>query len=132
MASPANSSTQAGGSGNKKSDAIGDLMQRLGIEEDELDDLVFEEEEESAPKQGIKWMALWRRDVTIEQIISAPKYIDVKVIESPDKVWRFTGFYGELKWEDKYKSWDKLRELNGQFNLPLGDHGRFQRNSLFL
>jgi hypothetical protein len=91
IASPANSSTQAGGSGNKKSDAIGDLMQRLGIEEDELDDLVFEEEEESAPKQGIKWMALWRRDVTIEQIISAPKYIDVKVIESPDKVWRFMG-----------------------------------------
>jgi hypothetical protein len=37
---------------------------------------------------------IWRRDVTIEQIISAPKYIDVKVIESPDKVWRFTGFYG--------------------------------------
>jgi endonuclease/exonuclease/phosphatase family metal-dependent hydrolase len=33
--------------------------------------------------------------------------------------------YGELKWEDKYKSWDKLRELNGQFNLPLVIMGDF-------
>jgi hypothetical protein len=57
MASPASSASQPSGSGAKKAEAIGDLLQRLGIEEDELDDLVFEEEE-SAPKQGIKWMAL--------------------------------------------------------------------------
>jgi hypothetical protein len=30
-----------------------------GIEDDEIGDLIFEEEE-SAPKQGIKWMALAR------------------------------------------------------------------------
>ncbi|KAK1652385.1 hypothetical protein QYE76_070190 [Lolium multiflorum] len=57
MASPANSSNQASGSGSKKEEAIGDMLNRLGIEDDELDDLVFEDEE-SAPKQGIKWMAL--------------------------------------------------------------------------
>ncbi|KAK1629311.1 hypothetical protein QYE76_003626 [Lolium multiflorum] len=57
MASPATSSTQASGSGSKKEEAIGEMLNRLGIEDDELDDLVFEEEE-SAPKQGIKWMAL--------------------------------------------------------------------------
>jgi hypothetical protein len=57
MASPAQSSNQASGSGSKKPEAIGDLLQRLGIDDDELDDLVFEDEE-SAPKQGIKWMAL--------------------------------------------------------------------------
>jgi hypothetical protein len=35
------------------------MMQRLGIEEDEFDDLVLEEEME-APKLGLKWMALAR------------------------------------------------------------------------
>jgi hypothetical protein len=61
---------------------------------------------------------LWKRDITIEQIFSAPKFIDVKVIERPDKVWRLTGMYGEPKWEDKYKTWDKIRELNAQSALP--------------
>ena len=60
MASPANSSTQsaqANGSGSKKEEAIGDMLLRLGLEEDEIDDFVFEEEE-SAPKLGMKWMTL--------------------------------------------------------------------------
>jgi hypothetical protein len=57
MASPANSSNQASESGSKKEEAIGDMLISLGIEDDKLDDLVFEDEE-SAPKQGIKWMAL--------------------------------------------------------------------------
>jgi hypothetical protein len=35
------------------------MLQRLGIDEDELDDLVFEDEEE-APKEGLKWLALAR------------------------------------------------------------------------
>jgi hypothetical protein len=64
MASPAASSTsQAGGSGSKKAEAIDDLLQRLGIEEDEFDDLVFEEQE-SAPKEGMKWTALARIHTT--------------------------------------------------------------------
>jgi endonuclease/exonuclease/phosphatase family metal-dependent hydrolase len=40
------------------------------------------------------------------------------VIESTSKVWRLTGTYGEPRWEDKYKTWDKLRELNQNNNLP--------------
>ncbi|KAK1649225.1 hypothetical protein QYE76_067030 [Lolium multiflorum] len=40
-------------------EALDDLLNRLGIEEDEIDDLIFEEEE-AAPKEGIKWMALAR------------------------------------------------------------------------
>jgi hypothetical protein len=35
------------------------MLLHLGIEEDAMDDLVFEEEE-AAPKEGIKWMALAR------------------------------------------------------------------------
>jgi hypothetical protein len=56
MASPANSSNQASGSGSKQSETLDAMLLRLGIEEDELDDLIFEEEE-SISKE-IKWMAL--------------------------------------------------------------------------
>jgi hypothetical protein len=42
-----------------KLESINDMLQQLGIEEEEFDDLVFEEEEE-APKEGLKWMALAR------------------------------------------------------------------------
>jgi hypothetical protein len=51
------------GSGTKKVEAIDDLLQRLEIIDDEIDDLVFEKEE-SAPKEGIKWMALVRVHTT--------------------------------------------------------------------
>ena len=57
MASPVSSSNKASGLGSKKEEKIGDMMQRLGIEEDEFNDLVFAEEE-TAPKQGMKWLAL--------------------------------------------------------------------------
>jgi hypothetical protein len=69
-------------------------------------------------------LLLWKREITIQQIYSAPKYIDVKVLDGNNSVWRLTGFYGEPKWQDRYKSWDKMRELNGQYDLPwvvLGD-----------
>jgi hypothetical protein len=61
---------------------------------------------------------LWKREVVIEQKNSAPKYIDVRVIESPGKIWRLTSIYGEPKWEDKFKTWDKIRELHQNSNLP--------------
>jgi hypothetical protein len=47
------------GSGTKKAEGIDDMLQRLGIDVDEIDDFVFEEEE-PAPKECIKWMALAR------------------------------------------------------------------------
>uniref|UniRef100_A0ACD5ZER8 Uncharacterized protein n=1 Tax=Avena sativa TaxID=4498 RepID=A0ACD5ZER8_AVESA len=55
----ANSSNRPGGSGGKKAEAIDDMLNCLGIEEEEFDDLVFEDEE-CALKEGIKWMALAR------------------------------------------------------------------------
>jgi hypothetical protein len=33
------------------------MLQRLGFDEDELDDMVFEEEQD-VPKEGVKWLAL--------------------------------------------------------------------------
>jgi hypothetical protein len=66
----------------------------------------------------------WKKEIKIEQIYSHTNYIDVKVRESPTKIWRLTGIYGEPKWEDKYKTWDRLRSLRNESNLPwviLGD-----------
>jgi hypothetical protein len=60
MASPNSSSmNDPSGSGPKISEPIDELLHRLGIKDDEIDDLVFEEEE-SAPEEGVKWMALVR------------------------------------------------------------------------
>jgi hypothetical protein len=39
-------------------------------------------------------------------------------VESPDKEWRLTGIYGEPRWQDKYKTWDKLHELKVHNDLP--------------
>jgi hypothetical protein len=47
-------------------------------------------------------LLLWRREISIQQIFSHPKYIDVKVIEGPNKIWRLTGIYGEPRWEDRH------------------------------
>jgi hypothetical protein len=60
----------------------------------------------------------WKKEVIIQQIFSAPKYIDVKILESPGKIWRLTGIYGEPRWEDKYKTWDKIRDLKANHDLP--------------
>ena len=60
----------------------------------------------------------WKKEVVIEQIYSAPKYIDAKVIENPGKIWRLTGIYGEPRWEDRYKTWDKLR-VKEQFEFAV-------------
>jgi hypothetical protein len=53
------SSNKAEGSGSKKAESIDDMLQRLGIDEEEFDDLVFEEQED-APKEALNWMALLR------------------------------------------------------------------------
>jgi hypothetical protein len=69
-------------------------------------------------------LLLWKKEISIQQIFSAPNYIDVQINEGPNKVWRLTGIYGEPRWEDKYKTWDKIRELKNNSNLPwilLGD-----------
>jgi hypothetical protein len=60
----------------------------------------------------------WRKEIKVELIFSAPKYIDVRIIESVDKIWRLTGIYGEPRWQDKFRTWEKIRELNQNNTLP--------------
>jgi hypothetical protein len=57
--SESSSANQGSGVGKKKGESIDDLLLRLGIEEDESEDLIFEDEPD-APKEGVKWMALAR------------------------------------------------------------------------
>jgi ribosome-binding ATPase YchF (GTP1/OBG family) len=42
---------------------IDELLEKLGFEDDEVDDLIFEEETDD-PLEGIKWMALARVHTT--------------------------------------------------------------------
>jgi hypothetical protein len=70
-------------------------------------------------------LILWRREISMQQIFSAPKHIDVRIIEIPDKVWRLTSIYGEPRWENKHLIWDRIRELNDQHNLPWAITGDF-------
>jgi hypothetical protein len=78
----------------------------------------FEIVNPTTTRSGVGVFLFWKREVKIEQIYSHPKYIDVHVVESPSKIWRFTGIYEKPRWEDKYMSWDRIREFKNNSNLP--------------
>ncbi|XP_024196188.1 uncharacterized protein LOC112199393 [Rosa chinensis] len=62
---------------------------------------------------------LWDEDVAVEVQSSSDSHIDVVVGESSDpKRWRFTGFYGQPKVENRHLSWTLLRTLRLHGNLP--------------
>jgi hypothetical protein len=67
-------------------------------------------------KGGI--IMMWRREVKLYQIEACPDYIDVRIEEEDSKIWRFTGLYGEFKWTEKYKTWDRIRKIHQRNNLP--------------
>ena len=55
-------------------------------------------------------------------------YIDAFIGNSQQDEWRFTGFYGEPKWQDKHLSWQCLQDLHAAVNLPwlvMGDINEF-------
>jgi hypothetical protein len=60
----------------------------------------------------------WKREVTVQLLLSGPTFIDVKIVER-DKQWRFTGIYGEFRWQDKHLKWQRMRELRANHDLPL-------------
>ena len=35
-----------------------------------------------------------------------------------DNVWRFTGMYGEPRWQDKHLIWQRLRDLHAIADMP--------------
>lgn len=50
------------------------------------------------PSDGRKGGVLmfWRKELNITQLYSHPNYIDVKIDEGDNKIWRLTGMYGEF------------------------------------
>jgi hypothetical protein len=67
---------------------------------------------------------LWKNSVTIDLKMIHNNYIDVIVNGGTEEEWRLTGIYGEAAWSEKYKTWERLRELHGQFDmrwLVIGD-----------
>jgi hypothetical protein len=92
--SGSSSSNKPSGSGLKEKEKISDMLQRLGIEEDEYDDLVLEDEEE-APIQGLKWMALAR--VHTSNFFSPQTFEQhMKVAWSPAREVQFQHLEGNL------------------------------------
>lgn len=47
-------------------------------------------------------------------------HIDAKAnfVSSRNRVWRFTGFYGEVRRELRFQSWELLRLLKSKSDLP--------------
>jgi hypothetical protein len=67
-------------------------------------------------------LMFWCTETKIKVQSVTKNFIDV-VIED-DTEWRFTGVYGEPSWNQKHITWDALRNLHGQFQMPwlaLGD-----------
>jgi hypothetical protein len=92
--SSANSRNWPDGPDQRKEEAIDDLLNRLGIVEDDFDDLVFEELE-GIPKESVKWMALAR--VHIQNYFSSSTFEQhMKVAWSPAKEIKFHHLEGNL------------------------------------
>lgn len=60
----------------------------------------------------------WRNglDVTVKSL--SKYHIDIQIREEDGWRWRFTGIYGEARSEEKKATWELLRTLSSQYNLP--------------
>ncbi|XP_062017671.1 uncharacterized protein LOC133734024 [Rosa rugosa] len=62
---------------------------------------------------------LWEEDVVVDIQSFSDSHIDVVVGEPSDpKRWRFTGFYGQPRPENRHLSWALLKTLSLHGNLP--------------
>lgn len=86
------------------------------------------------PSDGRKGglLLLWKKEVKVNRLDLDPMFIDVTIEESNNSIWRLTGMYGEFRWENKYKTWDRMRSLHQSQNLPwllIGDLNEIQNLS---
>ena len=63
-------------------------------------------------------LLLWKKEVGVSLGFKMTNFIDVFVGNNQNNVWRFTGIYGGPRWQDKYKTWQLLRDLNAANDLP--------------
>jgi hypothetical protein len=60
----------------------------------------------------------WKREVDVTLQSYSEYHIDTVVKEEDGLEWRFTGFYGESRNEEKNNTWELLHTLKDQNNLP--------------
>jgi hypothetical protein len=63
-------------------------------------------------------LLLWKKEVVVGLRYKMENFIDVTIGSGLENIWRFTGLYGEPKWQDKYKTWQHLRDLHAQSSMP--------------
>lgn len=63
---------------------------------------------------------MWTRDIVVKLQSCDKLHIDITVLDpgTQQPQWRFTGFYGESRRDLRYRSWDCLKFLNTQCDLP--------------
>ena len=74
-------------------------------------------------------LLFWKKEIKIHRLELDPMFINVWVEDERNNVWRLTGMYGEFKWANKYKTWDRMRQLHHNNNLPwllIGDLNEIQ------
>ena len=72
------------------------------------------------PEDGRKGglILFWKKEIKVQRLNLDPMYIDVTVEATNSLVWRLTGMYGEFRWENKYKTWGRMRHFHHAHNLP--------------
>jgi hypothetical protein len=60
----------------------------------------------------------WKKEIAVDLRFKCENYIDVNIGRGVENFWRFTGMYGEPKWENKYLTWQRLRNFHSQGNMP--------------
>jgi hypothetical protein len=61
---------------------------------------------------------LWNNDINVTSKEVEQNFIDIRINEHGEAGWRFTGFYGEPSSDRKHLSWDYIRSLHAEFDLP--------------
>ena len=74
-------------------------------------------------------LLFWKNSVKVHRLAFDPMFIDVRIEGNNNLSWRLTGMYGEFKWENKHRTWSRMRQLHQNNNLPwllLGDLNEIQ------
>lgn len=63
---------------------------------------------------------LWSHEIQVRLLSYDKLHIDVVVVDptTGSDLWRFTGFYGEARRERRHRSWDLLKYLSTQSDVP--------------
>ena len=110
----------------------------LNLQKEEDPDILFlsETKMDSRRMEGLRWklgmtnlvvkdckgksggLAIFWKEIDLHLHGVSRFYIDADVVEKDGFTWRFTGFYGEPKTDQKDLSWKALRALNAARSRP--------------